>query len=177
MLDARSCNLQDEAMHHAILIIHNVRSCHNVGSLLRTAEGLGVERVYLTGYTPYPLAEHDTRLPHLARKLDAQIHKTALGAERLMRWEPAERIETVIDTLRAAGFRIIALEQDEKSVKLSTFHAPDHVALIVGREVEGIEPAVLAVCDRIVEIPMRGKKESFNVAAAAAIALYTLTND
>ncbi len=161
-------------MRSVILIAHNIRSTHNVGSLLRTAEGLGVERVYLTGYTPYPIAEDDSRLPHLANKLTNQIRKTALGAERLVNWQHDEHVEAVIETLRGEGFKIIALEQDEKSVKLPDFQMPDKVALIVGREVEGIEPYVLDLCDTIVEIPMHGKKESFNVASAAAMALYVL---
>lgn len=163
-------------MRRVILIAHNVRSTHNVGSLLRTAEGLGVENVFLTGYTPYPRTEHDDRLPHLARKIDHQIHKTALDAEKLQAWEYQADIELVISRLRGEGFHIVALEQDPHSLKSITSHLPDKIALIVGREVEGIEPEILTLCDAIVEIPMHGKKESFNVAVAAAMMLYQLTS-
>ncbi len=162
-------------MRSSVLIAHNVRSCHNVGSLLRTAEGLGVNKVILSGYTPYPLTGNDRRLPHEARKLDRQIHKTALGAEAMIAWEHADDIAAVIAELRRRGYSIFALEQTPASLSLPGFEPPTRVALLVGREVEGIEPEVLALCDGALEIPMNGKKESFNVAQAAAMALYHLT--
>ena len=163
-------------MSEIVLIAHNLRSCHNVGSLLRTADGLGVASVYLTGYTPYPLCEtEDSRLPHLARKIDAQIHKTALGAEQSVAWHQSEQIDPVLAELRSLGFTTVGLEQHARAVPLPTFEPPEKVALIIGREVEGVEPEVLEACDLIVEIPMFGRKESFNVAAAAAMTLYHLT--
>jgi 23S rRNA (guanosine2251-2'-O)-methyltransferase len=155
-----------------ILIAHNLRSTHNIGSLLRTAEGLGVQKMYLTGYTPYPLMPNDSRLPHIARKLDAQIHKTALDAETILPWEYIEDTEEVITQLHTNGYMVVAIEQAVNAIKLPDFKSPGKVALLVGREVEGIEPEVLALCDEIVEIPMFGKKESFNVVQAAAMALY-----
>lgn len=155
-----------------ILIVHNVRSTHNVGSLLRTAEGLGVEKVYLTGYTPYPRAIHDMRLPHLTAKLQKQIQKTALGAEATQAWEHAEDIAAVIVGLRVAGFTIAAIEQTANSIPLPDYEVPAKIALVVGREVEGIEAEVVSLCDLALEIPMFGQKESFNVAQAAAMALY-----
>ena len=161
-------------MNRVVLIAHNLRSTHNVGSLLRTAEGLGVETVYLTGYTPYPVIENDPRLPHLSRKLDAQIHKTALGAESLVDVRVSEALNSIIDKLKADGFSLVALEQNERSIDLADFKPETKVALIVGREVEGIEPEVLELCDHIIEIPMKGQKESFNVVQAAAMALYVL---
>lgn len=158
-----------------ILIVHNVRSCHNVGSLLRTAEGLGVERVLLTGYTPYPHKAGDTRLPHIAQKLHRQIQKTALGAEETVDWEHHDSIEEALAVLRKQGFEIAAIEQAGNSITLPSYEPPQKIALLVGREVEGIEPEVLAVCDVILEIPMFGRKESFNVAQAAAMGLYHST--
>lgn len=159
-------------MRELVLIAHNLRSCHNIGSLLRTAEGLGVSKVYLTGYTPYPLADPDDRLPHLAQKLNRQISKTALGAETLQPWEHATDLVTVFNELRAAGFQITAVEQSPSAISLPDFAPPDKLALLVGREVEGVEPEVLAMCDATLEIPMFGHKESFNVVQAAAMALY-----
>lgn len=159
-------------MRRIILIAHNLRSSHNVGSLLRTAEGLGVERLYLTGYTPYPLAPGDTRLPHIARKVDKQITKTALGAEKMAHWQHEENVEELIKKLHRENFAVVAVEQGSEAVKLQGFHAPERLALLVGREVEGIEPKVLELCDQLVEIPMFGHKESFNVVQAAAMALY-----
>lgn len=163
-------------MKQLILIAHNIRSTHNVGSLLRTCDGLGADRVYLTGYTPYPFGQPgDTRLPHIVNKLDKQINKTALGAEKAMAWQHADDITQVLEQLKADGFVIAALEQTAGSVPIQAYKRPGKVAIIVGREVEGIEPEVLALCDVTLEIPMRGSKESFNVAIAASMALYQLT--
>jgi tRNA G18 (ribose-2'-O)-methylase SpoU len=161
-------------MRTIVLIVHNVRSCHNVGSLLRTAEGLGVEKVYLSGYTPYPLTQPDDRLPHLAQKIDRQIHKTALGAEHTQARETTEDIFELTNNLKNQGFTVAALEQSADSTPLPDYQAPEKIAVIVGREVEGLESDVLAACDLTLEIPMFGKKESFNVAQAAAMALYQL---
>jgi 23S rRNA (guanosine2251-2'-O)-methyltransferase len=161
-----------DRMRHLIILAHNIRSTHNVGSLLRTAEGLGVEVVILSGYTPYPLLENDERLPHIAQKINRQISKTALGAEVNQVWRHEPVIESVITELRNAGYIIAALEQANTSQALPDYQPPDKIALIVGREVEGIEQEILALCDTILEIPMFGHKESFNVVQAAAMALY-----
>lgn len=159
-------------MSQIIVIAHNLRSTHNVGSLLRTAEGLGVEKVYLTGYTPYPLASSDSRLPHLAAKLNRQINKTALGAEQTQTWEHSETIEPVIAELRNTGYIIAALEQTKTAIPLPEYKPTQKLAIILGREVEGVEPEVLQMSDLQLVIPMQGKKESFNVIQAAAMALY-----
>lgn len=159
-------------MRQLIIIAHNLRSAHNVGSLLRTAEGLGVDQVILTGYTPYPLRDGDKRLPHLSAKIHKQIKKTALDAEVQLNWRHAENIETVLTELKQQGFVIAAIEQASGSTKLPDFVPPVKLVLIVGREVEGLEPELLALCDLALEIPMFGQKESFNVVQAAAMALY-----
>ncbi len=158
-------------MRQLVLVAHNLRSAHNIGSLLRTADGLGVNQVWLTGYTPYPKIPDDSRLPHLAAKIDRQISKTALGAENTVAWRQAD-IETLLPELRSKGCVIAALEQAGGSIKLPDFQPPDKLAIIVGREVEGLEPEVLDSSDLILEIPMLGSKESFNVVQAAAMALY-----
>lgn len=159
-------------MRHIVLIAHNVRSSHNVGSLLRTADGLGVEQVALTGYTPYPLSMQDKRLPHLAQKIDKQIHKTALGAELSVAWGHHEDINVVLHTLRSEGYMLAAVEQAENAIVLPKFRPPDKIAVLVGNEVTGIDRNILSTADKILEIPMFGKKESFNVVQAAAMALY-----
>lgn len=159
-------------MRDIILVAHNLRSCHNVGSLLRTAEGLGVERVILSGYTPHPAHANDRRLPHEAAKLTNQIHKTALGAEDLVAWEYHHDLLPVLTHFRKRKYVIAALEQTELSKPLPGYHPPQKIVLIVGREVEGIEPEIVQACDISLEIPMSGKKESFNVVQAAAMALY-----
>lgn len=159
-------------MGKIVLIAHNLRSSHNAGSLLRTADGLGVDRVYLTGYTPYPLAPNDSRLPHIAQKVDKQIAKTALGAEKTVGWRHQEDVEELIDRLKSQEFTVIALEQSGNSIDLPGFKPPKKVAIIIGREVEGAEPEIVAKADKVIEIPMFGCKESFNVVQAAAMALY-----
>ncbi|HEY5668282.1 MAG TPA: TrmH family RNA methyltransferase [Candidatus Saccharimonadales bacterium] len=159
-------------MSEIVLIAHNLRSCHNVGSLLRTAEGLGVHKVYLTGYTPYPVHACDVRLPHLSSKIHKQIAKTALGAEETQVWEQSDELTPVLEKLKADGYTIAAIEQASNSTALPSYAAPDKIALLVGREVEGVEPEVLARMNVILEIPMFGKKESFNVVQAAAMGMY-----
>ena len=158
-----------------VLIAHNLRSCYNVGALLRTADGLGVERVYLTGYTPYPLSSDDKRLPHLARQIDQRIHKTALGAEQTIAWTHTDDIATALTAVRSQGYIVAALEQTPNAIPLPSYQAPGPIALIVGREVEGLEQEIIDQTDVVLEIPMHGMKESFNVAIAAAIASYQLT--
>jgi len=162
-------------MKEVILVVHNVRSAHNVGSLLRTADGLGIKEVILSGYTPYPYKLNDERLPHLAKRTDAQIQKTALGAEKSIKWRQDNQISSVLDELKAGGYFLLALEQTAGSKPLDKFKTRDKIALILGSEVGGIDSQILKRCDGIAEISMRGRKESFNVAAAAAMALYHLT--
>lgn len=159
-------------MRSIVVIAHDIRSTYNVGSLLRTAEGLGIEHLYFTGYTPYPLSPNDTRLPHISVKLTAQIHKTALGAETLVPWSHAEDVRECIAQLKKEGFSVLALEQTADSTLLPDFKPPNKLALLLGREVEGIAPDVLRLCDKSLEIPMFGRKESFNVVQAAAMALF-----
>lgn len=159
-------------MRRIILIAHNVRSCHNVGSMLRTAEGLGIKEVILSGYTPYPPTKNDQRLPHEAQKIGRQIHKTALGAEKTLAWRHEPDVFSVINTLKQKDFKVFALEQTPGAQPLPEFSPPASLALVVGREVEGLESTVIGVCDGSIEIPMFGHKESFNVVQAAAMALY-----
>lgn len=154
------------------MIAHNIRSTHNVGSIFRTSEGFGVSRIILSGYTPYPRIDGDARLPHIANKLHDQIHKTALGAEEMVPFEYQESPN--LQSLKEAGYRIVGLEQDERSVMLPDYQTPDKVVLLLGEEVEGLTPDLRNTCDDLVEIPMNGQKESFNVSVATGIALYKL---
>lgn len=161
-------------MKRLYLIVHNVRSTHNVGSLLRTADGLGIDKVYLTGYTPYPKKSGDHRLPHLANSVAKRIHKTALGAEKSISWNYQRDIEKLLAKLKTAGWQIAALEQTETAIDLTKFKTEWDTALVVGTEVGGLPVEVIALTDLQLQIPMSGKKESFNVAVAAAIGLYHL---
>lgn len=156
-----------------VVIAHNIRSTHNVGSIFRTCEGFGVSRLILSGYTPAPTFENDDRLPHIAEKLTAQIHKTALGAEALVPFD--YQPEPDLLGLKQKGYTLVALEQEAKSIPLRHFKSPSKVALLLGEEVHGVTHELLSLCDHIVEIPMAGTKESFNVSVATGIALYGLT--
>lgn len=162
-------------MTEIIVIAHNIRSTHNVGAIFRSAEGFGVSQIICSGYTPYPSsAAGDSRLPHIREKLTKQIHKTALGAESLVPFEYQATLD--LRSLRQLGYRIVGLEQDSKSVLLKNYQPPAKVALLLGEEVEGIEADLRQQCDDLIEIPMVGQKESFNVSVATGIALYSLTN-
>lgn len=159
-------------MRQIVIIAHDIRSAHNVGALLRTADGFGAQ-VCLTGYTPFPSAPNDNRLPHLASKLTRQIHKTALGAETdHSLWSHYDNLTDCLGELRDKDFEIIGLEQAKGSIALPEYAPPEKVAILLGREVEGIDPSYLKDCDKIVEIPMLGHKESFNVVESAAATLY-----
>lgn len=155
-----------------IIIAHNIRSIYNVGSLLRTCDGLGVAEVYLTGYTPYPSRAKDERLPHLAEKITKQISKTALGAEESVIWEYNQDIHAVMGKLRNNGYAIAGLEQTSNSVPMQDFTPPAKLALVLGSEVTGIDITLIDSLDYCLEIPMYGTKESYNVTCAAAMAMY-----
>lgn len=159
-----------------VVVAHNIRSIHNVGSIFRTCEGFGAKKLFLSGYTPYPeVAENDSRLPHLRQKLTSQIHKTALGAEKFVPFEYHENIIGLISMLKEEGYLIFALEQHHSSMPLSKAVRPGvDIALILGEEVNGISENVLSLADVIAEIPMQGNKESFNVSVAAGIAMYAI---
>ena len=153
------------------LVLHNIRSTHNVGSIFRTAEGFGVHQIILSGYTPYPVAPSDPRLPHIAEKLTTQIHKTALGAEEIVKFEHVDDIHAWLDSY---SHPVVALEQSDSSIPLPSYKSPAKFALVLGEEVHGITPDILARCSETIEIPMFGQKESFNVSVATGIALYGL---
>ena len=159
-------------MSEIIVIAHNIRSTHNVGAIFRTCEGFGIKKILLTGYTPYPRVAKETRLPHIVDKLTAQIHKTALGAEELVPFEYRETL--MIADVKRAGYQIVGLEQDKASIMLPDYKAPAKIALILGEEVNGLTDELRKVCDDLIEIPMSGQKESFNVSVATGIALYGL---
>lgn len=161
-------------MERLIVIAHNIRSAHNVGSLLRTAEGLGVDKVILSGYSPYPMMQNDQRLPHMAERITQRISKTALGAEKFISWRYQEDIESVLAELKSNDYLILGLEQDPNSILLTDFtiKPKEKIALLLGSEVEGIDQKLLKSCEKIVEIPMKGTKESFNVVEAATMAMY-----
>lgn len=156
------------------VILHNIRSLHNVGSIFRTAEGLGVKKLYLTGYTPGPY--------DIFGKLRKDFAKTALGAEKSADWTLIKNIHTLIKRLKKDRVQIVALEQSRGAIPLDRFAehqlggptAKLDIALILGNEVRGVPKSVLKKCDVVVEISMCGKKESLNVSVAAGVVIYEL---
>lgn len=150
-----------------IAILDNIRSLYNVGSIFRTADGAGIEKIYLCGITPEPLDQFG--------KLRPQMAKVSLGAEKSVKWEKAKSTGRLIDKLKKEGYRIWAVEQSKKSVpyyKVTLRRAQGKIALVFGNEINGISRAILKKCDKVLEIPMRGKKESLNVSVAFGIAVF-----
>ncbi len=164
-----------------ILVLDNIRSTYNVGAILRSAEGFGVSKVILSGYTP---RVHDrSLLPHLREKLDHEIHKTALGAEEMLDIYSSDDIISDLMKFKKQGWQIVGLENNIKNVPIYQLNdknlnarLSDKVVLILGEEVNGIDYSLYDIIDLFVEIPMCGKKESFNVSVAAGIALYGIMN-
>ena len=144
------------------LIVQNVRSLFNVGSIFRCADVFGVKKIYLCGYTGTPPRD--------------QISKVALGAEKWIEWGKHYHTHLIIKKLKEQGVRIVALETGEKTKFLSKYKPKFPLALVVGNEVKGITKPILKLADDIVSIPMVGKKESLNVAIATGISLYQLRN-
>ena len=153
-------------MKDIVLILDNIRSVHNVGSIFRTAETAGVSKIYCLGTTPTPLDRFSQKRKDFA--------KVALGAEDLVSWEYLETGEATIRKLKKDGFQILALEQDQNSINYKKIKLGKKIALIVGNEVGGISKSLLKLVDQIAEIPMKGKKESLNVSVATGIMLFEL---
>ncbi len=152
------------------LILDNIRSAHNVGSIFRTADATGVSHIYFTGYTPRP---YDGTLPYTT-KPERGIIKTALGAEKFVDWSFHENIDELLRELKDKNVKIVGLEQDKRSIDYLSYDFSGDIALILGNEPKGIDSSVLSQCDDIIEIPMLGKKQSLNVSVATGVALYAL---
>lgn len=162
------------------LILHNLRSVANVGSILRTAEGFGVKSVIFSGYTP--CFDRPGMLPHQQAKINQQLAKVSLGAENWLETEFCPEIIPKLQDLKRNGVYLLGLENnidDARLFALDQIHekVPKQakIALILGEEVNGISQEILPELDLLAEIPMRGHKESFNVSVAAGIAIYELT--
>lgn len=143
-----------------IILVHNIRSAYNVGSMFRTADGAGVAKIVISGYSARP--------PHTG------VLKTALGAEATVPWETIRQPGPWLKKMKKHGYTIAALEQTPKSKNIFTWRPRAKTVLIVGNEVRGVSPAIQRLADVHLEIPMVGQKESLNVASAFAIAAYTI---
>ena len=159
------------------LILHRIRSAYNVGSIFRTADGVGVDKIFVTGFTQRP-SDKEYKFQTKAEKM---LSKTALGANQYVEWEGTKNISTIIDRLKKEGIQIVALEQDERSIDYRKLNSQikkrknvKGIALILGNEPKGIDKRILKKCNFVIEIPMRGQKKSLNVAVAAGIASYEI---
>jgi tRNA G18 (ribose-2'-O)-methylase SpoU len=148
----------------AVVILENVRSAHNVGAIFRTAESVGVAKIYLVGYTPAPVDRFGRAVPDL--------QKTALGADAMVPWEQHTYICTLITELKGKGFRTVAVERTDDALDYKAYEPGDRVAFVFGNEVDGVSSEALAAADAVISLPMKGRKESLNVSVAAGIVLY-----
>lgn len=142
------------------VLLHNIRSMHNVGSIFRTADGAGVKKIFLTGYTPCPPRP--------------EIHKTALGAEEIVEWEYHSDPIALIKQLKKNGVKILSLEKNQQSQNIQKYAFASEACMILGNEIEGVSEAFISLSDAVLHIPMRGKKESLNVSVAFGVAIYSL---
>lgn len=157
-------------MGNIVLVLHNVRSVYNVGSIFRTAESADVEKIFLCGVTPTPLDRFE--------KYRLQFVKVSLGAEKSVPWDGSARsprsILKLLEKLKRDGYAIFAVEQSKKSVPYYKVKAKGKIALVFGNEMRGLPNSILKRADKILEIPMAGNKESLNVAVAAGIVLFRI---
>jgi len=149
-------------------LLHNIRSLHNVGSIFRTADAVGIEKLYLCGYTPAPQDEFG--------RIRQQLVKVSLGAEKSVPWEKAVSTTRLMGKLKKQGYKVFVVEQDKKSVPYTTVNVSksslQETALVFGNEIRGLPQGILSRADKILEIPMKGKKESLNVSVAFGVVAF-----
>lgn len=153
------------SMQETAVLLHNVRSAHNVGAIFRTADAAGVSHMYLTGYTPTPRDRFE--------RAQKDIAKTALGAETYLAWEYAKSPGALLKRLQKEGWTIVGVEQDPRAKDYSLIRANRRTVFVFGNEVRGLSKSIRSMCDELIEIPMHGKKESLNVSVAVGIILFS----
>ncbi|OGH92394.1 MAG: hypothetical protein A2534_02240 [Candidatus Magasanikbacteria bacterium RIFOXYD2_FULL_39_9] len=158
---AKPCYNLFMLLENFVLILPNIRSGHNVGAIFRTADGAGVDKLYITGYTPCP--------PHV------QVDKVSLGAEKWMPWEYRKQTGRLLKELKQMGYNIVALEQTKTSQNIFDWKPKFPIALVLGNEKTGVPKSLLKYCDESIEIPMKGKKNSLNVSVATGVAMYQIS--
>lgn len=148
------------------IILDNIRSAYNVGAIFRTADGAGVKKIFLCGVTPTPIDRFG--------RVQKEIHKTALGAEEIVEWEYCEVASDAMDTLRreVLDIQVVSVEQKESSIPYTELHETGNIAFIFGNEIDGVSKEALKMSDTIVDIPMKGKKESLNVSVSVGVILF-----
>lgn len=160
--------MKSNADFQKILILHDIRSSQNVGALFRTADAVGITKIYLSGYTPAPIDKFN--------RPNSQLVKASLGAEKTIPWEKVSTVYPLLRKLDKEGTQTIAIEQSKDSVDYKKIKVKGNVAFILGNEVDGLPKKVLEKVSIIAEIPMKGEKESLNVSVAGGIALFRILN-
>jgi len=155
---------EENASNQTVVILHDIRSAHNVGSIFRSADAAGVQEIVLTGYTPTPI-------DRFGRKR-GDIAKASLGAEESVSWRHGEGPLTILGEYKNQGFETIAVEQHKRSVPYTAFEFPQKRVFVFGNEVDGLPGEVIEVCTSVIEIPMHGMKESLNVSVCAGIIFF-----
>ena len=146
------------------LVLENIRSAYNVGAMFRTADGAGIDKIFLIGHTPTPIDRFG--------RPQSEIQKTSLGASEYIPWEHYESAQSMLLQLQSKGVCVVAVEQTKNSISITDYLEPLQVAYVLGNEVEGVSQTILDIADTIIELPMLGKKESLNVSVTAGIVLY-----
>lgn len=164
MVTQSTTESQREQQREIYLLLHNIRSTHNVGAIFRTADAVGVKKIYVSGYTPTPVDRFG--------RVRQDISKASLGAEKTVDWESIIDPEDLLKRLKVKKTLICAIEQNKNSINYKNIPKKDSTLFILGNEVDGIEKDLLKLSDCIAEIPMCGSKESLNVSVAAGIVLY-----
>lgn len=152
--------------HISYIVLHNIRSVHNIGAIFRVADAIGIDTIYLSGYSPTPRDQFG--------RMRNDIHKTALGAEKTVSWEYVSNIGSLLHRLKKDDVNVVAVEQGKDTTDYKEFTALGKSAFVFGNEVRGLSRALLKKCDHVISIPMRGKKESLNVATSVGIILFRI---
>ncbi|MFH5832385.1 RNA methyltransferase [Halalkalibaculum sp. DA3122] len=149
-----------EPMQHLKILLHNLRSMHNVGAAFRSADAFGISEILISGFTPAPPRP--------------EISKTAIGAEQFVDWKQFEDAEFLFNQLREAGFHLVGIEQTDNSIHLPDYQPPEQkkLCLVFGNEVTGIDETIMPHIDQFVDIPQYGNKHSLNVSVAVGVTLY-----
>jgi len=160
------------------VVLNNIRSLYNVGSIFRTSDGIGVEKLWLCGITGTPQkgTSNNSCLSPFGGEERSRIEKTALGAEKIVPWEHSWDILSVVRNLKQSGYQIVLLEQTKQSISYQEFEPKFPVCLVVGNEIDGISDELLSLSDAAIEIEMAGTKNSLNVTVAFGVVAYHIRN-
>ena len=149
-----------------VVVLDNIRSVHNVGAIFRTADALGIDKIFLCGITPSPIDRFG--------RDRSDLHKSALGAEKTVSWEACTSAFLCVEQLKSEGYSVVCVEQAKNSVDYKTVNPKNKTCFIFGNEVEGVSKDVIDIADEVAEIKMMGKKESLNVSVTFGIVMFRM---